>query len=350
VPSSYNRSDFGQQAGYPADTLDPRGPAQQLRAARGYRLAPAGSRHRAARRLRRVLRPGAAQPLHRRRQPLLHYRAGLHQPRRLAHRDLPARLSGLRQRRAQDHQHSAGHQPLLGDAVQHAETSPWSPPALELRAFRSYIGTKYSPGRVGLQHEPAAPDGNLTSASRAPSRSIRTSTTTPTAPGPIHSATVQVTRHAPRAAGFGRASIPWGARIGDLEKGAFAREPLDRKREGPCGRYSNPPWKPPALGIPIGKGKHFLNGLNRWQTPHPGWMEVNAIYTRSRATFLTPFGPTRSHRTAYTASSTPATVTYTADTRSATPIFPAARDSRPVVRRERSSPRPRRGPSHLAKA
>ncbi len=228
--------------------------------------------------------------------------------------------------------------------------SPWSPPALELRASRSYIGTKYVPGRVGLQHEPAAPDGNLTSASRAPSRSIRTSTTTPTAPGPIHSAPVQVTRHAPRAAGFGRASIPWGARIGDLEKGAFAREPLDRKREGPCGRYSAPPWKPPRLGIPIGKGKHFLNGLNRWQTPHPGWMEVNAIYTRSRATFLTPLCPTRSHRTAYTASSTPATVTHTADPCSATPIFPAARDSRPVVRRERSSPRPRRGPSHLAKA
>jgi hypothetical protein len=66
--------------------------------------------------------------------------------------------------------------------------------------------------------------------------------------------------------------------------------------------------------LPFGKGKHFLNGLNRWQNLIVGGWEVNAIYTLQSGDFLTPAwsGPDPTG-TAYTTSSTPATVTIRPD-------------------------------------
>jgi hypothetical protein len=104
--------------------------------------------------------------------------------------------------------------------------------------------------------------------------------------------------------------------IGDLDRGESPEYAYDRKRER--GVWIDIPthrWNATAAyELPFGKGKRLLSAANRWQNLLVGGWEINGIYTLQSGDFLTPAwsGPDPTG-TAYTTSSTPATVTIRPD-------------------------------------
>ena len=78
--------------------------------------------------------------------------------------------------------------------------------------------------------------------------------------------------------------------IGDLERGESPENAYNRTRERapwvdiPTHRISsNAIWD-----LPVGRGKHFLSGSNRWTNLIAGGWALSAIYSYHSGHFLTP--------------------------------------------------------------
>ncbi len=125
-----------------------------------------------------------------------------------------------------------------------------------------------------------------------------------------HSMTLQVTRRT-KGGLFFQSYYTLARDIGDLDRNESPENAYDRKRER--GVWEDIPthrWNATGMyELPFGRGKRFLNGVNRWVNLLLGGWEVNGIYTLQSGDFLTPtWTAPDTTGTAYTTSSTPPNV------------------------------------------
>jgi hypothetical protein len=180
----------------------------------------------------------------------------------------------------------------------------------------SYIGTNTRQGAWGYNMNQPQPDTqSFVSKARAFPRYPNVYYYTSGAGHQYHSMTLQVNRQT-KSGLFLQSYYTLARDIGDLEKGQSPENAYDRRRERAVWQ-DIPTHRWNATGmyeLPVGKGKRILGGVNRWQNLMVGGWEVNAVYTIQSGDFLTPTwtGPDPTG-TAYTSSSTPASVTIRPD-------------------------------------
>ncbi len=176
----------------------------------------------------------------------------------------------------------------------------------------SYIGTNTRQGEWGYNMNQPLPDTQLYIAkTRAFPKYPNVYYYTNGAGHQYNSLTFQAT-HRTKDGVFLQTYYTLARDIGDLEKGESPENAYDRQRERAVWR-DIPTHRWNATGsyeLPFGKGKRFFGGIGRGLNLALGGWEVNGIYTIQSGDFLTPLwtGPDPTG-TAYTTSSTPASVT-----------------------------------------
>ncbi len=180
----------------------------------------------------------------------------------------------------------------------------------------SYIGTNTRKGLWNYDYNSPVPDTRpFVDKSRPFPRYPSISYQTDGAGHQYNSFTAEAERPLARGLYF-QSSWAWARDIGDLEQGASAENPFDRRRERAVD-LSIPTHRVTTNLIcefPFGHGRRWLSGVSRLANLAVGGWEVSAVYAYYSGQFLTPLwnGPDPTG-TAYTTSRTAPVVTIRPD-------------------------------------